>query len=172
MPVDEDIDDISEVLREVRRIELRTRGLVQESVGGEYHSCFKGQGVDFDDFREYQPGDEVRSIDWNVTARMGHPFIKKFVEERELSVFLVVDVSASGVYGSSRLIQTPGRSTNRRPPRVQRHSKPGQSRAHSIQRPSRIVPSAQKGFGTHPKANPRDTLLSPKRKIDQPNSRN
>jgi len=93
-------DQIADILRRVRKIELRTRGLVRESVGGEYHSCFKGEGIDFEDFREYQPGDEVRSIDWNVTARLGTPFVKKFVEQRELTVFLCVDISASGDYGS------------------------------------------------------------------------
>lgn len=92
--------EVTEILRRVRKIELRTRGLVRESFGGEYHSCFKGEGIDFEDFREYQPGDEVRSIDWNVTARMGHPFVKKFVEEREMTVFVCVDISASGNYGS------------------------------------------------------------------------
>lgn len=92
--------EISEILRKVRKIELRTRGLVQESYGGEYRSCFKGEGIDFEDFREYQPGDEVRSIDWNVTARQGHPFVKKFAEEREMTVILAIDVSASGDYGS------------------------------------------------------------------------
>lgn len=92
-------EELSDILRKVRKIELITRGIVREAVGGEYHSVFKGQGIDFDDFREYQPGDEVRSIDWNVTARMGFPFIKKFVEEREMTVFLAVDVSASGNYG-------------------------------------------------------------------------
>ncbi|MEX2577855.1 MAG: DUF58 domain-containing protein [Verrucomicrobiales bacterium] len=92
--------EITEILRKVRKIELRTRGLVRESFGGEYHSCFKGEGIDFEDFREYQPGDEVRSIDWNVTARMGHPFVKKFTEEREMTVFVCVDISASGDYGS------------------------------------------------------------------------
>lgn len=92
--------EISDILRRVRKIELRTRGLVRESFGGEYHSCFKGEGIDFEDFREYQPGDEVRSIDWNVTARMGHPFVKKFTEEREMTVFVCVDISASGNYGS------------------------------------------------------------------------
>ncbi|MEM1442294.1 MAG: DUF58 domain-containing protein [Verrucomicrobiota bacterium] len=92
--------EVKEILRRVRKIELRTRGLVRESFGGEYHSSFKGDGIDFEDFREYQPGDEVRSIDWNVTARMGHPFVKKFVEEREMTVFLCVDISASGNYGS------------------------------------------------------------------------
>ncbi len=92
--------EISEILRKVRKIELRTRGLVRESFGGEYHSCFKGEGIDFEDFREYQAGDEVRTIDWNVTARMGHPFVKNFVEEREMTAFVAVDISASGNYGS------------------------------------------------------------------------
>jgi uncharacterized protein (DUF58 family) len=92
--------EIADILRKIRKIELRTRGLVRDSFGGEYHSCFKGEGIDFEDFREYQHGDEVRNIDWNVTARMGAPFIKKFVEQRELTVFLAVDVSASGNYGS------------------------------------------------------------------------
>lgn len=92
--------EVTEILRRVRKIELRTRGLVRESFGGEYHSSFKGDGIDFEDFREYQPGDEVRSIDWNVTARMGHPFVKKFIEEREMTVFVCVDISASGNYGS------------------------------------------------------------------------
>ena len=95
-----DRTEITDILRKIRKIELRTRGLVRESIGGEYHSCFKGEGIDFEDFREYQPGDEVRSIDWNVTARMGAPFVKKFVEQRELTVFLAIDVSASGNYGS------------------------------------------------------------------------
>ena len=94
--------DISEILRKIRKIELRTRGLVRESLGGEYRSCFKGEGIDFEEFREYQPGDEVRSIDWNVTARMGTPFVKKFTEEREMTVFLAVDVSASCNYGSRK----------------------------------------------------------------------
>lgn len=92
--------EILEILRKVRKIELRTKGLVRESFGGEYHSCFRGEGIDFEDFREYQPGDEVRAIDWNVTARMGHPFVKKFTEEREMTVFVCVDISASGNYGS------------------------------------------------------------------------
>jgi uncharacterized protein (DUF58 family) len=84
----------------VRRIELLTRGMVKEMLGGQYHSRFKGQGIEFDDFREYQPGDDVRFIDWNVTARMNDPFVRKYVEERELSVMLCVDVSGSGDYGS------------------------------------------------------------------------
>jgi uncharacterized protein (DUF58 family) len=89
-----------EILRKIRQIEIRTRRLVSESVAGAYHSVFKGQGMNFDEVREYQPGDDVRSIDWNVTARMNHPFIKKFVEERELTMMLVVDVSGSGRFGS------------------------------------------------------------------------
>ncbi len=90
-----------EILRKIRQIEIRTNRLVTESLAGQYHSVFKGQGINFDEVREYQPGDDVRSIDWNVTARMNHPFIKKFVEERELTVMLVVDVSGSGWFGST-----------------------------------------------------------------------
>ncbi|HEV2208730.1 MAG TPA: DUF58 domain-containing protein [Verrucomicrobiae bacterium] len=89
-----------EILKKIRQIELRTNRLVSESLAGQYHSVFKGQGMNFDEVREYQPGDEVRSIDWNVTARMNHPFIKKFVEERELTLMLLVDVSGSGLFGS------------------------------------------------------------------------
>jgi uncharacterized protein (DUF58 family) len=89
-----------ELLRKIRQIEIRTRRLVSESLAGQYHSAFKGSGMDFDEVREYQPGDEVRTIDWNVTARMSHPFVKKFREERELTVMLVVDLSASGSFGS------------------------------------------------------------------------
>jgi uncharacterized protein (DUF58 family) len=89
-----------EILRKVRHIEIRTRRLVNDSLAGEYHSVFKGRGMNFDEVREYVPGDEVRTIDWNVTARAGKPFIKKFVEERELTLMLAVDVSASGDFGS------------------------------------------------------------------------
>src|ERR1700691_5767275 len=89
-----------EILKKIRQIELRTTRLVSETMGGAYHSVFKGQGMNFEEVREYQPGDEVRSIDWNVTARMNHPFVKKFVEERELTLMLVVDVSGSGLFGS------------------------------------------------------------------------
>ena len=89
-----------EILKKIRQIELRTNRLVSESLAGQYHSVFKGQGMNFEEVREYQPGDEVRSIDWNVTARMNHPFVKKFVEERELTLMLVVDLSGSGLFGS------------------------------------------------------------------------
>jgi uncharacterized protein (DUF58 family) len=84
----------------MRRLEIRTRRMVDDSMAGAYHSVFKGRGMDFDEVREYSPGDEVRTIDWNVTARAGRPFVKKFIEEHELTVFLVVDISASGNFGS------------------------------------------------------------------------
>jgi uncharacterized protein (DUF58 family) len=93
-------DRVTRILKRVRRIELITRGLVKETLGGAYHSRFKGQGIEFDDFREYQPGDDVRFIDWNVTARMNDTYIRKYVEEREMTVLLLVDVSSSGDYGS------------------------------------------------------------------------
>src|SRR5207247_5016969 len=88
-----------EILKKIRQIELRTIRLVSDTLAGQYHSVFKGQGMNFEEVREYQPGDEVRSIDWNVTARMNHPFVKKFVEERELTMMLVVDVSEIGLFG-------------------------------------------------------------------------
>jgi len=91
-----------EILKKVRQIEIRTNREVTDVLGGQYHSVFKGRGMEFEEVREYLPGDEVRSIDWNVTARFGHPFVKKFKEERELTVMLVVDVSASGQFGSVR----------------------------------------------------------------------
>jgi len=89
-----------ELLKKIRQIEIRTNRLVTETLAGQYHSVFKGQGMNFDEVREYQPGDDVRAIDWNVTARMNHPFVKKFVEERELTVMLLVDLSGSGRFGS------------------------------------------------------------------------
>jgi len=92
----------SDVIANVRRIEIRTRRIVDELTGGAYHSVFKGRGMEFEEVREYFPGDDVRAIDWNVTARFGRPFIKKFVEERELTVVLLVDVSASGDFGSGQ----------------------------------------------------------------------
>lgn len=96
-------EQIEEMMARVRKLELKARRLVRESFSGEYLSSFRGQGMDFDDFREYQHGDEVRFIDWNVTARMNAPFIKKFREERELSVVIAVDVSGSADYGSVSL---------------------------------------------------------------------
>lgn len=97
--------ETKELLRKVRRIEIKTRGLSNQIFSGEYHSAFKGQGMTFSEVREYQPGDEIRKIDWNVTARMGHPYVKIFEEEREQTVMLLVDVSASENYGSSDILK-------------------------------------------------------------------
>src|SRR6202790_1740794 len=88
------------IMSGMRQLEIRTRRMVNDSLAGEYHSVFKGRGMDFDEVREYSPGDEVRTIDWNVTARAGRPFVKKFTEGGELSIFLLVDISASGNFGS------------------------------------------------------------------------
>lgn len=90
----------TELMKKIRRIEIRTRRLVNDSYAGEYHSVFKGRGMEFDEVRPYQYGDEIRTIDWNVTARMGSPYVKRYVEERELSVLLLVDASASENFGS------------------------------------------------------------------------
>lgn len=91
-----------ELIKKIRQIEIRTRHLVADSFAGEYHSVFKGRGIEFDEVRPYQPGDEIRTIDWNVTARMGTPYVKRYVEERELTVLFVVDASASEDFGSVR----------------------------------------------------------------------
>lgn len=92
--------ETKELLKKVRQLEIRTRGLVNQVFSGEYHSVFKGRGMAFSEVREYQLGDEVRTIDWNVTARFDHPFVKVFEEERELTVMLVVDMSGSQFFGS------------------------------------------------------------------------
>jgi len=94
------MQDTREILRKIRRIELRTRRLVEASFAGQYQSVFKGHGMNFEEVREYSPGDEIRTIDWNVTARTNIPHVKKFTEEREMTVLLCVDVSASGDFGS------------------------------------------------------------------------
>jgi uncharacterized protein (DUF58 family) len=91
-----------DIMRQVKLLELRTRGLVNSLFSGEYRSVFKGQGMEFSEVREYQPGDEVRSIDWNVTARMGRPYVKRYIEERELTVMLAVDLSGSERFGTRR----------------------------------------------------------------------
>lgn len=94
------MNDTRDILRKIRRLELRTRRLVQSSFAGQYQSVFKGRGMNFEEVRPYTPGDEIRAIDWNVTARTGEPYIKKFTEEREMTVMIVLDVSASGNFGS------------------------------------------------------------------------
>jgi len=95
----------AEILKKVRRVELKTRRLVNESMAGEYHSVFKGRGMAFAEVREYQPGDDVRIIDWNVTSRMGNPFVKVYDEERELTVMLLVDASSSGQFGTNEQLK-------------------------------------------------------------------
>ena len=92
--------DTKELLKQVRQIEIKTKGLVNQVFSGEYHSVFKGRGMEFAEVREYQFGDDIRNIDWNVTARFGHPFIKVFEEERELTVILMVDISGSLIFGT------------------------------------------------------------------------
>jgi uncharacterized protein (DUF58 family) len=91
------------IMTSMRKLEIRTRRMVNDSLAGAYHSVFKGRGMDFDEVREYSPGDEVRTIDWNVTARAGRTFVKKYTEERELTILLLVDISASGNFGSAAL---------------------------------------------------------------------
>ena len=94
------MQSVPEILRKIRKLELRARRFVETAFAGQYHSVFKGRGMNFHEFRQYDFGDEVRSIDWNVTARMGEPYVRKYIEERELTVMLLIDVSASGSYGS------------------------------------------------------------------------
>jgi len=96
----------SELLKKIRRIEIKTTRMVNEVFSGEYHSIFKGMGMEFSEVREYQPGDDIRHIDWNVTARYGHPFLKVFREERELNVMLIVDLSASQRFGTGERFKT------------------------------------------------------------------
>jgi uncharacterized protein (DUF58 family) len=94
-----------QTLDRIRRIQIRTRVILESGIGGEYHAVFKGRGMEFAEVREYQPGDEVRTIDWNVTARMGAPYVKKFVEERDLTLLVLVDVSGSQAFGSQFLVK-------------------------------------------------------------------
>jgi uncharacterized protein (DUF58 family) len=97
--------ETAELLKKVKKIEIKTRGLSNQIFAGEFHSAFKGRGMAFSEVREYQPGDDVRTIDWNVTARFNHPYIKVFEEERELTVMLIVDVSASEEFGTKKQLK-------------------------------------------------------------------
>lgn len=97
--------ETAELLKKVRKIEIKTRGLSNQVFSGEYHSAFKGRGMTFSEVREYQPGDDIRSIDWNVTARFNNPYVKVFEEEREMTVMLLVDVSASGEFGTQKQLK-------------------------------------------------------------------
>lgn len=96
-------DKLTDMLKKVRQIEIRTNRHVSDALAGAYHSLFKGRGMDFEEAREYEPGDEIRSIDWNVTARTGKAHVKKYREERELTMMIAVDLSASGQFGSGEL---------------------------------------------------------------------
>ena len=95
-----------DIIRKIRRIEITTSKLVTDMLAGQYESVFKGRGIEFDEVREYQPGDEIRSIDWNVTARMGHPYIKKYVEERQLTVMILLDASRSSYFGTAKRLKS------------------------------------------------------------------
>jgi len=97
--------EAAELLKKVRKIEIKTRGLSKHIFAGEYHSAFKGRGISFSEVREYQYGDDIRNIDWNVTARFNHPYVKVYEEERELTVMLLVDVSGSGLFGTSKVFK-------------------------------------------------------------------
>ena len=97
--------DSKELLQKVRQIEIKTRGLSAQLFSGEYHSAFKGKGMTFSEVRDYAHGDDIRNIDWNVTARFNEPFVKVFEEERELTVVLLIDVSASGIFGSNEQLK-------------------------------------------------------------------
>ena len=121
--------------------------MVNDSLAGAYHSVFKGRGMDFDEVREYSPGDEVRTIDWNVTARAGRPFVKKFTEERELTIFLLVDISASGNFGSAALEQARSRGGTRERPGLLRHPQQRQGRPAALHRPGRTLSAAEERAG-------------------------
>lgn len=98
--------ETTEIIKKIRKIEITTKNLVSEIFSGEYHSMFKGQGLEFSEVREYQDGDSFRQIDWNVSARMGHPYIKKFEETRELNVIFLVDTSASTLFGTANQLKS------------------------------------------------------------------
>jgi uncharacterized protein (DUF58 family) len=155
-----------EVTREVRRIEITTRHLVRDIVAGEYSSAFRGRGVEFAEVREYQPGDDVRTIDWNVTARLGSAYVKRYLEERELTVLFVVDRSASGEFGSVRrtkaelateicavLALAAARNNDRVgaalfTDRIERYIEPAKGRRHSLRVISDLLSCTPAGTGT------------------------
>ena len=148
-----------EILKKIRQIEIRTNRLVNETLAGQYHSVFKGQGMNFDEVREYQPGDEVRTIDWNVTARMNHPFVKKFVEERELTVMLVVDVSGSGLFGSAGAVQARAGGGDCVRAGLLRHPQQRQGGPDPVHRRGREVHSAPQRPAARPARHPRGAVL-------------
>ena len=149
----------AEILKKIRALEIKTKGLVQSAFAGDYHSVFKGRGMNFEEVREYQPGDEIRAIDWNVTARLGNAFVKKFTEERELTVMLVVDVSASGNFGSATAIEARAGGRSRLPPRFQRDPKQRQGRAGSLFGSGRAFHSAEERPLAYAAPDPRNSFL-------------
>lgn len=155
-----------EVFENVRKIEIYTRHLVDSAFAGGYHSVFKGQGIEFEEVREYQANDDIRNIDWNVTARMGRPFVKRFIEERELTVILMVDVSASLFFGTKQRLKTEliaefcatlafsALTNNDRvgllmfSDKVQRFISPKRGRKHALRMISEILGAESRGKGT------------------------
>ena len=150
-----------ELARQIRYIQIRARRAVDSVFGGEYASVFRGQGIEFQEVREYQPGDEIRSIDWNVTARMGHPYVKRYVEERELTVLFLVDLSASGTFGSGARSKTEVAAEPHRPARLFRHPPPRPGRSGGVHRHHRAVHPAQEGRHPRPAPGARTAVLRP-----------
>ena len=142
--------ETKELLKKVRKIEIKTRGLTRQIFAGEYHSAFKGRGMTFSEVREYQYGDDIRSIDWNVTARFNHPYVKVFEEERELTVMLLIDLSASGSFGTEvhlkRDLITEISAVLSFSAIENRHGKPRQAKTHSAKSKPLFVFSFQTSF--------------------------
>lgn len=148
-----------EIAKQIRLLEIRTNRVVDEITGGAYRSVFKGRGIEFDEVREYTPEDDVRDIDWNVSARMGAPYVKKYMEERELTVLLLVDVSASGAFGSAEKTKRRDGGGARRAARFQRRPQRRQSRIADVQRPDRTFRAAPVGPPPHAAADPGDARV-------------
>ena len=138
------------MLARIRRLQIRARRLVRLLFLGEYHSVFRGRGLEFSEVREYEPGDEVRLIDWNVTARMGAPYIKKYVEERELVLYLLVDVSASSGFSSTAVDEARAGGRAGDPAGLRRRRQQRQDGPHRLQRPRRALPAAEEGPAARP----------------------
>ena len=150
---------ITELLESVRRVEVRTNRLVNDTMVGAYLSHFKGRGMDFEELREYIPGDEVRDIDWNVTYRMGRPFVKRYREERELAMVLAVDVSASSAFGSLRRTKRQFAAEIAGTLAISATRSSDKVGAAAVHRPGRAVPAAAQGPAPYSAAHPRDALL-------------
>ena len=131
-----------EVMNKIRRIEIRTRHKVEDLFAGSYLSVFKGRGIEFDEVRPYQAGDDVRTVDWNVTARMGELYVKRFIEERELTLLLMVDVSGSQDFGSVSVVQARSRGRNGRAAGHGGQSQQRQGGPAALQRSRRTIYSA------------------------------